>query len=77
MENKQKHQKLLPIFQIAILRCWKCIADTVDMDEITWQAVMSDGILALSQSSRQGDETKISSGKSRSQRGDDLIEILQ
>ena len=38
---------------------------------------MSDGILALSQSSRQGDETKISLGESWSRRGDDLIEILQ
>jgi hypothetical protein len=47
------------------------------MDEIAWEAVMSDGILALSQSSRQGDEIEISSGGSRSQRGDNLIEILQ
>jgi hypothetical protein len=47
------------------------------MDKIAWQAVMSDIILALSQSSRQGDETKISSGGSLSWRGDDLIEILQ
>ena len=34
-------------------------------------------ILHLSQPSRQGDETKISSGVSQSRRGVDLIETLQ
>ena len=40
-------------------------------------AATPDEILRLSQPSRQGDETKISSGVSRSRRGVDLIETLQ
>jgi len=40
-------------------------------------AATPDENLRLSQSSRQGDETKISSGVSRSRRGVDLIETLQ
>ena len=47
------------------------------MDEIAWQAVMSDGILVPSQSSRQGDKIKILSGGSQSQRAVDLIKTLQ
>ena len=33
------------------------------MDEIAWQVVVSDRILTLSQSYRQGDETNILSGR--------------
>jgi len=52
-------------------------SSTLNMDKIAWEAVMSDRILTLSQSFRQGDETKILSGGSHSRRGDNLIEILQ
>jgi len=45
--------------------------------EMARQKAASDEILPMSQASRQSDEKKISSGMSQSQRGDELIEIVQ
>jgi hypothetical protein len=49
----------------------------MNIDGMAQNPATPDEILRLSRPSRQDDETKISSGVSRSRRGVDLIETLQ